>query len=110
MRHWFGKLSATYASNRHATPIEIFLPMLCRHEPSAIYRGTALSSEQHIGDAMSMLSPTCSICYLHPVIRQHNKSDLLFIHDIIWQPQGISPPFMLYTKDQRPSPILKIHR
>ena len=46
-------------------------------------------SLRSIGDAMAMLSPACSIFTLSPVIHQHTKSDLFFIHDLIQQPQGM---------------------
>ena len=42
-----------------------------------------------ISDTMEMFSPVCTISYPHPVIRQQNKSDLFFIHDLIRQPQGM---------------------
>ena len=54
-----------------------------------IHRRCYRTALRSIDDAMAMLPPACSISYLHLVIRQQNKSDFFFIHDLIRQPQGM---------------------
>ena len=167
MRHLFGEWSATYTSNRYASPrhrdIEkkyqcmhlIFSRMFRRQEPSAIYcLLTAPSSqwtfdEVHQGDVLNRVvltsamyircdniaddlgdpSPMFSnwsakhqrcygdvfacvlyfVLYLHPVIRQQNKSDRLYpwSHSAATKHvvrRAISPPFVYSPQGTMPSP------